>query len=138
MGRMTTKQTEAFLSEPHIAVVATLQPDGSPHLTPVWHHFDSGKLMVLASPSTVKVRNIRRDPRVSLCVATDTKPYKHVQVSGTATISDEWPPEVLWSMAVNYLGREEGERYAERVFRETRFSLITVTPTKIIAVSEEG
>ena len=34
-------------------------------------------------------------------------------------------------MSINYQGREEGERYAERTYRESTFTLITVTPTKV-------
>ena len=133
---MTPEETDALLREPHLAMIGTLQPGGSPHVTPVWHHYDGDRIFVLAQPSTVKVRNIRRDPRVSVTIATDRKPYQYVLVHGTATLSNEWVPELLRTMAVSYLGPERGERYAERTSREIRFCVITVTPSKIISRAE--
>ena len=129
---MTPQEIDAFLREPHTCIIATLRPDGSPHLTPVWHHYDGENIMVLTPPDTVKVRNLRHDPRVSLCISTNRPPAGYVQVNGVATLSDEWPYELLWAMSVNYKGKEEGERYAQRVFREVSFTLVTVTPSKII------
>lgn len=129
---MTPEQIDAFLREPHITTIATIGPDGSPHVTPVWHHYDGEKVYVLVEQSAVKLRNIRRDSRVSLCIATDEEPYKYVLVSGTTTVSGERIPELVRAMAVNYLGPERGEEYTREALAETEFALITVTPSKII------
>jgi len=134
---MTPDEIDAFLREPHIADLATVRPDGSPHLAPVWYHFEDDRVMVLAEPSAVKIRNIRHDARVSLCMATHSEPYKYVVVQGTAEVSYDRVPELLLTMAIHYKGRDEGERYAERTLKETSFCTITVRPSKIIGWAEE-
>ena len=135
---MAADEMDAFLREPYLAIVATLGPDGVPHLTPVWHHFDGRRFLLLCEPFTVKVRNLKRDRRVSLCIATDGEPARYVLAQGTATVSDDWDPELLRAMSLKYVGGEEGERYFERTYKEIRFSLITVTPSKVISRVEEG
>lgn len=134
---MTHQEMETFLSEPHIADLATVRPDGSPHVAPVWHHYDGKNVYVVTEESAVKVRNIRHEPRVSLSIATDGRPYKYVLVNGTATISHDKIPELVRTMAINYLGLEEGVRYTEKVLKELRFCVITVTPSKLIRWSSE-
>ena len=134
---MNNEEMETYLHEPHIANLATVRPDGSPHVTPVWHHYDGKNVYVVAEEFAVKVRNIRHEPRVSLSIATDGRPYKYVLVNGTATISHDKIPELVRTMAINYLGLEEGVRYTEKVLKELRFCVITVTPSKLIRWSSE-
>lgn len=128
---MTPEEIEIYLREPHIADLATVRPDGSPQVTPVWYEYDDGRLLVLAEPTAVKVRNIKNDPRVSISIATHWEPYKYVLVTGTAEVSDEWEPELLRRLAVHYKGNLTGNRYADRVLRELKFCLITVTPSRV-------
>lgn len=128
---MTPEQIEEYLREPHIADLATVRPDGSPHVAPVWFHYDGDKIKVIAEKSAVKIGNIRHEPRVSLSIATDQRPYVYVIINGTAELSEDGIPELVRNMAVNYQGKEEGERYAERVLQEMDFYVITVTPSKV-------
>ncbi len=128
---MTGDQIDAFLREPRIADLATIRPDGSPHVAPVWYHYDGERLMVIASRTAVKTRNIRNDPRVALSIATEAAPYEYVLVTGTASVSDDAAPDLLRTMANHYKGVTEGRRYADQVLRDADFSTITVTPTRI-------
>ena len=128
---MTHDEIGAYLREPHIADLATIRPDGSPHVAPVWYHYDGDKVMVVAERTTVKVRNIGNDPRVSLSIATDTEPYKYVLVTGDATISDAGMADLVRAMAVGYKGDVEGRQYAAKVLEDLDFCVITVTPSKI-------
>jgi PPOX class probable F420-dependent enzyme len=69
---MTLDQAEIqrFLASRHIAVLATVQPDGSPLAMPMWFLPDPAVLTMLSVDNLQKVRNLRRDPRV--CVVTET------------------------------------------------------------------
>ncbi len=134
---MTPAERYAFLQLPLVANLATVKPDGSPHVTPVWHYYDGEKLYVVAEESAFKVRNARHEPRVSLSIATHSQPYKYVLVNGTAAVSHERIPELVRIMAVNYLGREEGEEYTDRVLKELSFCTITVTPTSVVDWEDE-
>lgn len=129
---MTPDEIDAFLREPHICDLATVRPDGSPHVAPVWHHYDGERLIVLAEESAVKIRNIRHEPRVAASIATHSRPYVSVIVNGVATLSYSNIREYVGTMANNYLGEEEGATYTENVLRETNFVVVTIRPTKII------
>ena len=130
---MTPEQIDAYLREPHICDLATVRPDGSPHVSPVWHHYDGKNLIVLADDSAVKVRNIRHDPRVAVSIATHSSPYRAAIVNGVASLTYENIPEYVEAMATNYLGEEEGRAYTKATLPESNFVVITITPTKVIA-----
>ena len=130
---MTPEQIDEFLREPHLCDLATVRPDGSPHVAPVWHHYDGERLIILAEDSAVKVRNIRHEPRVAASIATHSSPYKAAIVNGVAELSYSNIYEYVLAMATNYLGEEEGKAYTEKVVPETNFVVITITPSKIIA-----
>ena len=134
---MRHDEVDAFLREPRIADLATVKPDGAPHVAPVWFHYDGEKLFVIARPSAVKLRNIANEPRVSLSIATPNEPYRYVVVTGTAEVSAGGAAEVFRAMAVHYKGRVEGERYVKRRLAEAGYCLITITPSKLIAWAEE-
>jgi PPOX class probable F420-dependent enzyme len=130
---VTPEYLQEYLGKPHICDLATVRPDGSPHVAPVWHHYDGENLIVLAEESAVKVRNIRNEPRVSASIATDARPYEYVLINGTATLSYDNIREYVLTMANNYLGEDEGAAYTEKAVRELDFVVITIKPTKIIA-----
>ena len=56
----------ALLSRPNFAHIATLMPDGSPNVTPVWIGVGEDKIVFSSGESSLKVRNLRRDPRQSI------------------------------------------------------------------------
>ena len=135
---MTPDQIDAFLDEPRVAQLATVFSDGAPHVTPVWFYHDAGKVMLIARATTIKVRNMRRDPRIMLSIATHDQPYAYVLVRGEAVISDDGGDDLFRRMAVHYKqDAEEGLRYAERILSEKSFLKVTVTPSKITGWTEE-
>ncbi len=132
---MTPEQIQAYLSKPHIADLATVRPDGSPHVAPVWFLYENGVIKVLAETSSVKVRNLKGESRVSVSIATDQRPYEYVIVNGVAEISEGDISDILRRISVHYQGLEEGERYAEKTLRELELCLITIRPSKLIGWS---
>ena len=129
---MTSSDIDAYLREPHIANLATLMPDGAPHVAPVWHIYDGKQVIVVAERTAVKVRNVRNDDRVCVSVATDAKPYRYVIVWGTASLSEENIREYVLEMATNYLGNaKEGEEYTEEAMEDYDFVALVITPTKM-------
>ena len=137
MPRMTKKQIDLHLRKPLISNFATILPDGSPHIVPVWHHFDGKNLMVLSETKSIKVRNIRHDSRVSISIPQEeehTGYDGYVQVNGNANLFSSWDPKLLWEMAVNYLGKNDGTEYADNTYKEAEFILISVTPTSMFGL----
>ncbi len=134
---MTTFDIEEYLSQPLLADLATVRPDGSPHVAPVWFEYRDGQVQIVAQTGAVKIRNIQNEPRVSLSVATHDRPYKYVLVSGTAELSKEGVPELTRALAIRYQGKEEGDRYADRVLAEMDFFIITIRPDKVLSWNGE-
>lgn len=75
-------EVKTLLSRPNFAHLATLMPDGSPNVTPVWVGLESDRILLGSSEGSLKVRNVRRDPRVALSVVDFHDPYEEAQIRG--------------------------------------------------------
>jgi PPOX class probable F420-dependent enzyme len=80
-----------FLSRPNPAVVATLRPDGSPHTAATWYDWEEGRILLNMDEGRLRLRFIRRDPRVSLTVLDEDNWYKQVTLMGRAVLIQDDP-----------------------------------------------
>ena len=101
-------KAKRLISEPNIAHLATLMPDGSPHVTPVWIDLEGGRVVINTAEGRVKARNIRRDPRVALSIVSASDPYDRVSVRGrVADIRDgDEATKHIDKLSAKYTGRE--------------------------------
>jgi PPOX class probable F420-dependent enzyme len=84
---MTPDEARNFLRQHHHAVLSTFRGDGRPQLSPVLASLDAqGRVGISTRETALKTRNLRRDPRVSLCAFTDRFFGAWVQVEGTAEV----------------------------------------------------
>ena len=81
MAELTGKARELF-EDPNLGFLATVMPDGSPQVSPVWVDVENGYVRFNTATGRVKDRNIRRDPRVAISVANRDDPYDKVDVRG--------------------------------------------------------
>src|SRR3569623_295230 len=92
-----------FMRTNHRAVMATFRSDGRPQLSPVTTAVDGdGRVLISSRQTAIKVKNLRRDPRVSLAVMNDGFFGEWYQVEGTAEIVEQ--PEAL-DVLVEYYRR---------------------------------
>jgi PPOX class probable F420-dependent enzyme len=135
MQAMTPEQYRAFLLErPRTAKLATVRADGRPHVAPVWFDLDGDTLVFTTWHTTVKAANLRRDPRVSLCIDDDMPPFGFVIFEGIAALSED-PAELLrWaaSIAGRYMGSDQAEAFGRRNGVPGEL-LVRVTPTRVVA-----
>jgi PPOX class probable F420-dependent enzyme len=129
-----------FIRPRHHAVLVTERADGTPQLSPVTMGVDPGGAIVVASyPERAKVANLRRRPRASVCVLSDTFSGPWVQVSGTATVTDL--PEALDGL-VGYFRSISGEHPDWDEYRQAMVDqgkvLITLVPDRWGPVSTGG
>ena len=122
---------EAFLREPNIAVLATVDRHGHPHATPVWYLYEGGEFTISTTRSSLKFRNITLQPAVTLVVDRRTIPYYSVVVRGVASAGTELPDDQLLGLAVHYYGDVTGREYFERARAENEVT-IRIRPHKII------
>lgn len=90
-----------------LAHFVTINADGSPHTTIVWVGMDGDDIVIGKLFEDRKVRNIRRDPRVSLSIEAEGDHLGmqyHLVVEGIATITDGGAPELLHHLAQRYVG----------------------------------
>jgi PPOX class probable F420-dependent enzyme len=104
---MTPDEVRAFLRDNHRAVMATFRSDGRPQLSPVTAAVDDqGRVMISTRQTAMKTKNLRRDPRISLCLLNDGFFGDWAQVEGNAEIVEL--PEAM-DLLVDYYRRVAGE-----------------------------
>ena len=124
MGKLSEDDVK-LLSEPHLAHVATIEADGSPHLTPVWVDTDGEHILFNTAKGRVKYDNIARNPMVAVSVADRANDYRTLWVKGRAEFVEEGADEHIDRMARKYLGKES---YPFRQPGEQRV-IVRITPT---------
>ena len=132
---MTQTEIEAFLAPPRHAVIATNTVDGPPQISPVWYLYEDGLFTISAGVNTAKVRNLRRDPRVSLCIDGGYPDYRTVIVYGTATLLPPGDPRqeaLRWRIIQRYHETEADAQSYYKSVRDHASVLIVVTTDKII------
>ena len=103
----------AFLGQPNIAIFTTLRKDGTPHQTAVWYVYEDGEVKVSVTDGRVKYKQLMRDPRISIAVASQTIPYVQAVFEGTAVVQAEGGADFFRRVAVRYYGEEDGNHYAD-------------------------
>ncbi|MFN2110336.1 MAG: PPOX class F420-dependent oxidoreductase [Anaerolineae bacterium] len=135
MSKMTLSEIETFLAAPRHAVVATNTVDGPPQISPVWYIYEDGKLYISVGTKTAKYFNLKRDPRISVCIDGGHPDYRTVTCYGTATLippGDSFQEAMRWRIVRRYYETEaDARRYYDSV-RDQPSVLIVVTPEKII------
>ncbi len=109
-------EVDAFLRKPNPAVIAALRPDGSPHSVATWYDWEGGRVLVNMDESRLRLRFMRRDPRVSLTVLDEDSWYTHVSLLGRV-VSLEDDPDLagIDRLAIRYTGKPFSRREAKRV-----------------------
>ncbi|MGY0020174.1 PPOX class F420-dependent oxidoreductase [Streptomyces sp. YJ-C3] len=81
-----------LLERPLFGHLATIRPDNTPHVNPVWYQWDGERLWFTTSTSRFKYRNMESNPHVSLSVNDPDQPYRYLEVRG---IVDQVDPDPL-------------------------------------------
>ncbi|MET9863318.1 PPOX class F420-dependent oxidoreductase [Streptomyces smyrnaeus] len=89
--------------------VATIQPDGSPQVSPVWVKRDGEDVLFSTTVDRRKAKNLRRDPRVTVLVQPAEEPYTYAELRGTASMSSEGAQELIDELSRKYTGKSYAE-----------------------------
>ncbi len=102
---MFTESQRALFAGKNFAHIATLMPDGSPQVTPVWVTLDGDDVIVNSAEGRVKTENVRRDPRVAISVLSSTDPYEYATVRGRVVeMTHDGADGSIDGLALKYLG----------------------------------
>jgi len=135
MKEMDENEIIDFLMEgTRTGKLSTVREDGHPHVAPIWFVWNEGKIIFDTMDSSVKAKNIRHNPQVSICVDDESPPYAFVIIQGTAKFSDNQKDLLKWNTILGgrYMGEKLAEVYGKRNTVEGSL-LVEVTPTKMIS-----
>ena len=108
-------EVDEFLRRQNPAVVASLRPDGSPHTVATWYLWDGERVLVNMDESRLRLRFMRRDPRVALTALDEGSWYRHVSLLGEAVeIVEDANLEDIDRLARHYTGEPFRDRASRR------------------------
>jgi PPOX class probable F420-dependent enzyme len=134
MKKMSRDECLAFLvDQPRTAKVATVRPDGRPHVAAIWFDLDGDELVFTTWHTTIKAANLRHSPFVSICVDDEKPPFSFVKFDGRAGFVDDLEALRYWAtrIAGRYMGEALAEVYGRRNAVEGEL-LVRVRPTLIM------
>jgi PPOX class probable F420-dependent enzyme len=109
-------EVEALLRKANPAVIATLRQDGSPHTAATWYDWDGRHLLVNMDATRLRLKNMRRDPRVSLTVMDGPDWYRQVTIFGrVAEIRDDPEFKDIDRLCLRYTRRQFHNRLRARI-----------------------
>jgi PPOX class probable F420-dependent enzyme len=88
------------------AVLATLNPDGTPQTSVIWVARDGDALVFTTHDGRQKARNLRHDPRVSMTVFDPDDPYRTADIRGTVELIDDPDRSLSFTLTRRYLGQD--------------------------------
>ncbi len=124
-----TRPVERRLQAESNIWVATVRPDGRPHLTPTWFAWHAGKAYICIDPASVKAHNLAHNPRIAMALEDGSQP---IMFEGTARpvdgadrpqgALDEFKRKYEWDIAVD-------SQYSQ---------LVEITPKKVLNWGGDG
>lgn len=89
------------------ATIATVQPDGSPQVTPVWFDYTNGKVRVNVAKGRVKVRNMKQGSPVALAITDPDNAYRYIQIRGKVShVTEDGARAHIDSLSHKYIGKD--------------------------------
>jgi PPOX class probable F420-dependent enzyme len=130
MADVLSEKARALIARPVLASLATLNPDGSPQITPLWVDIDGDDVVFNTAQGRKKARNLERDSRVAVTVIDPDDQYNVVAFQGTVSdVTTEGADAHIDALAKKYLGvdtypmRREGEVRLRVTVRTDRIAM---------------
>lgn len=136
MPPMGDAERRRFLTEgTRTAKVATVRPDGRPHVAPVWFDLDGDELVFTTGEASVKGRDLAQRPDVTICVD-DTPPFAFVIIEGKVELGRDGAELRAWGerLASRYMGPERAEDVGA-VNSASGHVVVRVTPSHVVSES---
>lgn len=134
---LTPDELQAFLDRTWVAVLSWTTADGGVASSPVWYEYGDGVFRFTTKSSFAKARALQRNPRISLCVQDQERPYTFVTARGAVTMrpAEAEPGEVESRLARRYMGAE-AEAFLEEVAATLGDTLVVeLVPDRLTSVT---
>ena len=136
--RMTDAELEAFIEECKTLQVATLNRDGSPHLTTLWFAVVDGEIAFETFTKSQKIVNLKRDPRIAVLLEDGIRYHelRGVSINGRAELHDD--PDVVHGYALAVMRRNQPEIPTEALDQAARMmsakrTAVVVKPERVMS-----
>jgi PPOX class probable F420-dependent enzyme len=124
-------KARGFLQENRFAVLATINPDSTPQLSAMWYELDGDEILMNTKVGRVKDRNLRRDPRISICIEDG---YSYLTLAGTAQLIDdqETAQADIKRLATRYHSPAKAEQMMRDTFSKQQRVTIRMTIERVV------
>ncbi|MFJ8645784.1 PPOX class F420-dependent oxidoreductase [Streptomyces sp. NPDC093546] len=131
MTASLSDELKKYIDEQKVfATVATILPDGQPHLTVVWIKRDGEDLVFSTTAQRLQGRNLARDPRITVMINPPENPYTYAAVRGTATLTPDTTGELADELALKFTGQDFTSFMGGNAVDGDRL-IVRVTPAKV-------
>jgi PPOX class probable F420-dependent enzyme len=112
-------KARTFLQGRRFGALATINEDGTPQVTAMWYLLEGDTIVMNTKAGRTKERNMRRDPRISVCVL---EGYSYITISGTVEMIDDQKiaQDDIYRLAVRYHGEETARQQMQVQFSKER------------------
>lgn len=108
MAEVIPEDFKDLFEKKAFANLATINPDGTPQVTPVWIDYDGQYVLVNSARGRRKDKNMERNRSVALSIQDPENPYRYLEVRGKVTdITEEGADQHIDKMAKKYLGADK-------------------------------
>jgi PPOX class probable F420-dependent enzyme len=108
MAAIPDKFLDLLQEKKAFANLATLMPDGTPQVTPVWFDYTDGVIRVNTAKGRVKARNMKEGVPVALAIMDPDNPYRYIQIRGRVRrVVEVDADQHIDSLAKKYLGKDK-------------------------------
>ena len=128
---MTDEELATFFERALFARLGTINEDGTIHIAPVFFKYKDGQFLIATQDPSRKIRNIKRNPNVTILIDTTDVPFKGALVYGVAELDYEDIIPKRVAIFERRLSREESETYARRLSGKWKCVIVRITPVHI-------
>jgi PPOX class probable F420-dependent enzyme len=134
---MSDDEVATFLAQSRTATLASIGPDGLPHVVAMWFGLVDGRIYFETKAKSQKARNLRRDPRIVCAVEAGTTydQLRGVSIEGTATLIEDTADDEYWAAGISVFERYQGPYTDDmRPFVEMMMNkrmVVRVDPTRV-------
>lgn len=131
MTASLSDKLKELLDSPVFVNLATVQPDGSPQVSPVWAKRDGDDVLISTTIGRRKEKNLRRDPRATVLVQPFDAPYTYGEIRGTASLTTEGGQELIDELSMKYTGKPYAE-FNPAAGEDAPRVVVRITPRRVV------
>jgi hypothetical protein len=128
---MNEAELVSFFDEAKFARLATINEDGTIHLAPMLFKYDQGQILMASQDPSRKIRNIKRNNKVTVLIDTTDVPFKGALIYGTVELDYDEVIAKRIAIFERRLSREDAETYASRLSGKWKCVILRITPGQI-------